>query len=416
MRLKPLRFPPRVRALFREAARVSAERSEAVFAVGGYVRDRLLGVPSVDLDLAVEGDGVAFAGDLARRLGGACEGFTRFGTAIVTVPALGRVDIASTRAESYPAPGALPVVKFAGIHDDLVRRDFTLNSIALRLGPRGGWDMVDPTGGREDLRRGVLRAHHARTFEDDPTRVFRAVRFEQRFLFQIEPKTLSWLKAAVKGRFLDRVSGERIRNELKLIFAEEHPERAVRRLARLGVWRALSGGWADTGVPPRVGEALRAFRRSGSVVEEPWIVHLSCIAWGMGERERKALADRLTLSGSERRVFFQCGERARRLLPIVRKKQSLGELHSLLSVLEPATRVVVYLRSAPGVQRRLLAYERREHALRPVLTGKDLIEAGLRPGPAFAGILQAARRLQLEGTLRTRKRALRWLETEAPRG
>lgn len=409
---KSIRCSPAVYRLFRQVADLSVERSESVYVVGGYVRDRWLGVESLDVDFAVEGDGVAFAEALASKVGGRCEGFTRFGTAIVTVPGFGKVDVASTRRESYPSPGVLPEVRPSSLEEDLTRRDFTLNSIALRLLPGGRRVLMDPTHGLEDLKMGVLRAHHAKTFEDDPTRIFRAVRFEQRFGFRVEKRTLGWLKAALKGRFLERVTGERLRNELRLIFAEPCPERAIERLSALGVFKSLLSTWKAPGKIRGVPEALAALGRQRVLVEEPWMVWFSRLADGLGEGPRRILADRLMLSGLERKVLFQCGAPLRIAERTLQKKgRTLGTLYGVLSPLRPETRAVLFSKASPIGKKMLARYEKVMFALVPQVSGKDLIDLGRRPGPEFAALLEDALRLQLDGRLRTRAQALRWLES-----
>jgi tRNA nucleotidyltransferase (CCA-adding enzyme) len=410
---RALRWPKNIQALFGHVAELSVTCAMPAYVVGGFVRDGLLGVESFDVDIAVEGDALAFAEALAEKVGGQCEAFTRFGTAIVMVPGLGRVDIACTRAESYPRPGALPEVVSAPLSADLVRRDFTLNSIALRLLLRGKTEWLDPSGGLEDLKKGLLRAHHAKTFEDDPTRVFRAVRFEQRFGFKIEPKTLAWLKAAVKGRFLDRVSGERLRNELRLIFAEPHPEKAVKRISGLGVWPRLCAALKKVEDPRDVADALKAYRKLGASIEEPWMVWLSVMVGSLGEEARRSLADRLTLSGVERKVLFQCAGPASAAMKVLKRRGvTLGALHLVLSPLRMETHAVLWAEGNARERKLLLRYEKAMGSLNPFLSGKDLIDLGMRPGPGFATLLEEGLGLQIDRRLKTRSQALKWLENK----
>ncbi|HEY5037463.1 MAG TPA: polya polymerase, partial [bacterium] len=235
MNNRPFNIPPKTVALLKKIGRLADERGESAYAVGGFVRDLFSSHPGMDIDITVEGDGVTFAEKLARLTGSEVEAFTRFGTSIVVVPGFGKVDVATTRSESYERPGALPAIKKSGIIQDLYRRDFTLNAMALSLSPGYFLKLLDPFGGLEDLRKGRIRALHEKSFIDDPTRIFRAVRFEQRFKKRIEKKTQRWLLGAVRGDYIQRVSGERLRNELRLIFQEPYPERAVWRLDELGV-------------------------------------------------------------------------------------------------------------------------------------------------------------------------------------
>jgi tRNA nucleotidyltransferase (CCA-adding enzyme) len=329
----------------------------------------------------------------------------------VTVPDFGKVDVASTRAESYSNPGALPDVTPDSLSSDLVRRDFTLNSIAVRLGPKGQTEWIDPTHGLEDLRKGILRAHHAKTFEDDPTRIFRAVRFEQRFGFKIEKRTLLWLKAAVKGGFLDRVTGERLRNELRLIFMELIPSRAVKRLKDLGVWGHLYFVLKSTRALAELPGAIGSYKKLGWALDESWMSWLALLADEADENQRRALADRLMLSGVERKILFQCGCHLKAAAKVLRRKNiDLGGIHSEIAALRPETRVVLWAKSSPKERRLLAQYEKKIRACQSLLSGKDLIDIGLRPGPEFAEFLEESYRFQLDKKLKTRRQALKWLE------
>ena len=163
---------------------------EGVYLVGGTVRDLLLGEPSFDVDIAVEGDAIALAEALAQALGGRVRTHRKFGTAAVFYGERGRVDVVTARTESYDAPAVLPSVEHAGIHDDLFRRDFTINAMAVSLREDDLGQLVDPFGGRTDLEARRIRVLHARSFVDDPTRIFRAVRYENRLGFRMDEETL----------------------------------------------------------------------------------------------------------------------------------------------------------------------------------------------------------------------------------
>ncbi len=198
-------IPPKTLALLKKVGRLADERGESAYAVGGFVRDLFLGKTGVDIDITVVGDGVTFAEKFAQRTGSEVEAFSRFGTSIVVVPGFGKVDIATARTERYERPGALPDVEKSDIVQDLYRRDFSINSMALSLTPGCFFKLLDPFQGREDLRRGRIRALHDQSFIDDPTRIFRAVRFEQRFQKHIEAQTQKWLLAAVKNGTIQTV-------------------------------------------------------------------------------------------------------------------------------------------------------------------------------------------------------------------
>ncbi|MDX1503742.1 MAG: hypothetical protein R3325_15390, partial [Thermoanaerobaculia bacterium] len=229
---------PRRRALAAARA-VSAARGEAVYLVGGAVRDLLLGRSAPDLDLVVAGDGSGFAGDLAALLDATCTRHRRFLTAVVSWPGGPRLDLASSRREVYEAPGALPRVEPAPLAEDLARRDFTVNAMALELAPESG-RLLDPHGGCEDLRRRLLRVLHPGSFLDDPTRIVRGLLFEHRFDLRFEPETERLARGALADGGLARLSRDRRSAALAPLLARllEAPSLA-RRMGGLGLFAAL---------------------------------------------------------------------------------------------------------------------------------------------------------------------------------
>ena len=208
-------------AAFRALRRLASQGSQKIYLVGGPVRDVLLNVSIKDLDFGVEGDALALAQQLAEELGGKLVTHPKFMTATVVLPDT-QIDLVSARKEVYPRPGDLPRVSPGSIAEDLSRRDFSINALALSL-----WEKVpqvlDPEGGLADLDAGVVRVLHDKSFRDDPTRVLRAVRYEQRLGFALEDQTRGWLADALVKGFLEKVSGDRIRQELARIFDEPQP-------------------------------------------------------------------------------------------------------------------------------------------------------------------------------------------------
>ena len=219
-------------AFIRKAGELAERRRQCLYLVGGAVRDLLLERCNLDIDLVVEGAAIA----LAQELGGFNQAevttHRRFGTATIQWRNR-RADLASARAETYARPGALPTVRPGGIRDDLARRDFTINAMAIELTAPHFGEPIDPLGGRADIEKGLVRVLHEKSFTDDATRIWRAVRYEQRLGFNIEPGTLELLHRDID--MLVTVSGDRIRHELELVLEEEDPERALTRAARLGV-------------------------------------------------------------------------------------------------------------------------------------------------------------------------------------
>ncbi|HEU4980157.1 MAG TPA: hypothetical protein VFT14_03000 [Solirubrobacterales bacterium] len=337
-----------------------AAGDERAYLVGGAVRDLLLGRKRTDLDLAVDGD----VGAIARALGEDVTTHERFGTAMVRVGDL-VVDLARSRAESYERPGALPAVTPAPIAEDLARRDFTINAMAVPLTGRA--ELIDPYGGLEDLRAGVLRVLHERSFVDDPTRALRAARYAARFHFGLEPGTEKLLRAAD----LSTVSDDRIQAELRRIAAEEDPAGVLALILEWGVMPSL-----DSGAPERVGAVADLASRP------PWA--------GWAERE---LAVTLAIV---------------RPLPQIRELATAtperpSEVVRLAEPWDPAQLLVARALGAEWLDR--YAEELRHAGLE--ITGDDLIREGVPEGPAIGRGLEAALSGKLDGELSGRDEELR---------
>jgi tRNA nucleotidyltransferase (CCA-adding enzyme) len=264
-----------------------------LFLVGGAVRDLLLGRPVRDVDLVVEGDAAAFARRLAERLGGSVRAHERFATATLERVRGRRLDVAATRRERYAGTGALPdVMPGVPIEEDLGRRDFSINALAIELGTKPR--LVDLFGGRDDLRRGLVRILHAHSFIDDPTRILRAVRYAARLGLRLAPATRDRLVAALAEGALDRISADRLRRELRLILEEPERARAIGMMRRLGVAAAIDPTLSRPGVSER-------YRRAGTV--SGWLCYLRAWMGGATDFEIDGLASRLGLSRAERRVL-----------------------------------------------------------------------------------------------------------------
>ena len=229
-------LPVEAVALIKETAAIAGEKNLPLYLVGGIVRDLMLWHSSADLDLVVEGDATSFANEFTRKVGGTLTIHKMFNTAKVTRDNL-TVDIAMARTETYAKPGALPMVTPGTLKTDLFRRDFTINAMAICLSPDRYGELIDLYRGLKDLNGKAIRILHENSFIDDATRIWRAIRYEQRLGFQIEPGTLRLLKRDVN--LLKTVGGYRLRRELELVLKEKEPEKALVRADKLGVLKAL---------------------------------------------------------------------------------------------------------------------------------------------------------------------------------
>ncbi len=381
--------------------------AEPAYLVGGPVRDLLLGRRLVDLDVVVEGDAMALAGSLAQALGGRAVTHPRFGTAKLRLPFL-TVDLATARAETYSRPGALPTVRPAPIAADLWRRDFSVNAMAVSLAPASFGCLLDPCGGRPDLERRLVRALHQRSFQDDATRILRAIRYEGRLAFRLEPATEGWLRRDVA--FLDTISGDRLRRELELIFREETPEGMLARADEVGALGRIYpplAGLGDGWLAARFQEARS--RRVG----QP-LLYSCLLTYRLAKEEADGAIARLKLPG--------------RTAQAVRHTQELrGILEGLAAPgLAPsafcqrlegsplaAVASVAVASPLPLARRRLWSYLKTWRYVKPVLDGEALMALGVPPGPELGRLLLALRHARWDGLARTaeEERALvqRWL-------
>jgi tRNA nucleotidyltransferase (CCA-adding enzyme) len=342
-----------------ELARVRDVATDPVFLVGGAVRDLLLGRGRADLDLVVEGD----AEQLARRLGAEVVTHERFGTAKLTLDGH-EVDIAGARSESYPHPGALPVVEpGADLAADLCRRDFTINAMAIPL--RGEPRLVDPYGGQADLAAKRLRVLHPESFVDDPTRAIRAARYSARFGLQVEEETLRLLRETK----IDAVSAERRDAELMRLAGERTAPEGFALLAEWGLLSLREGG------------AQLAQAAADLLEAEPWA--------GLAAPDRVRLAAALGPEGRESELAGARPERPSEAVEIVGGS-------------DPTELVLARALGAEWLDRYLAEWR----DVRLEITGEDLIQAGLRPGPALGRGLEVALRMKLDGEIEGREAEL----------
>jgi len=230
--------------LVKQISRQGAKLDQKVYLVGGVVRDLLLGYPNFDLDLVVEGDAVKLAQQVTETGQARLLAHKRFGTAKLKYDDF-TLDLATARKETYARPGALPAVTPGTLIDDLIRRDFSINAMAMSLTTDNYGQLIDPYQGKNDLEHRLIRVLHSRSFSDDATRILRGVRYEQRFGFEFEAQTADLLERDIP--MLDTISGDRIRHELELILKEQRPERAIERLGELGVLARINSSLKGDG-------------------------------------------------------------------------------------------------------------------------------------------------------------------------
>ncbi len=421
-RLEAALAPERL-ALLRLAARQAESQGDAIYIVGGFVRDLVLGVPGVDFDLVVEGDAIGLARGLAEAFGGRVSSHTRFGTAKWVLDAShtglrqavgarrgasadlpASLDLVSARTEFYAHPTALPSVQRGSIKLDLHRRDFTINTLALRLDGRRYGELLDPWGGGRDLRDRLIRVLHSISFIDDPTRMLRAARLEQRLGFTIDPRTLELMQQAMP--LLDRVSGERLRDELALVLEEACAGAILSRLQALRLLSAIHPAldW-DAWLEARFIDA-RAFQppESWRLEETPQPERLQYALWmaRLDANQVSAVCDRLHFSLAMRAVVVDTN-RLTHAVPRWPTGIAPSDVAARLDEAREESLVAAWLALAdvPPAREILTSYLVSWRHMAPATDGRVLREAGLPPGPAYGRILATLRAAWLDGQLET---------------
>jgi tRNA nucleotidyltransferase (CCA-adding enzyme) len=415
------RLGGRERELLRIAGTLGDGLGLRVAAVGGLVRDLLLDRAGdrTDLDLVVEESAAPVAHRLAQSLSGRAVEHPAFLTATVTLPDGRRIDLTTARRESYRAPGALPSVEPASLADDLARRDFSLNALAIRL-DRADWGrLVDATGGLPDLRARRIRVLHPCSFLEDPTRILRAGRLAARLGCRIDDTTRRLALQAARLDVYRALSGDRLRAELDLILAERRPAAALREAGRLGA----PGLFGHAIRPARFGG--RAARLLEAALAPPGVetlgsdslIALALLALAGGDARAEAWAGRLALPPGVGAGIRQARRDAPALL--ARLAHARGPA-AAFTILERAPELTLaWARSLAGdgtARRHLDAHLSRWRRLSPLATGDDLVALGLSPGPAMGELLRGLRAAHAAGRVRSRAGALRWLRGAVARG
>ncbi|BCV21524.1 CCA tRNA nucleotidyltransferase [Moorella sp. Hama-1] len=296
-------FNQRQLHILTRARKIAYLKGQRVFMVGGTTRDLLLGRPDVDLDLVVEGQGLPFARELARQLGGRLAYHERFLTASIYW-AGEKVDVATARREYYPHPGALPEVEPATIAEDLARRDFSINALALALTARDPGEILDPFNGRADLEAGAIRVLHPASFRDDPTRLLRGVRLATRLHFQLAGNTRELAREALAAGYLDQVAPRRFWQEFILLLKEPRPVAAWEALLSLG-WRGLPGGEAppDMAAGYRTEKLLRQWQWLGLHPPDAMLVYFLTATAKLSPAALEEVLEELKWGRKRRRVI-----------------------------------------------------------------------------------------------------------------
>ncbi|MBW2192446.1 MAG: CBS domain-containing protein, partial [Deltaproteobacteria bacterium] len=404
------RLSKHILTLLRSIGEVADQVGCNAYVVGGFVRDLFLYRNNEDIDIVIEGDGILFAKKYAKIAGARIHAYDKFGTAVIIFPDGFKIDVASARLEYYKFPAALPTIEMSSIKLDLFRRDFTINTLAVQLNPDTFGTLIDFFAAHKDIKEKAVRVLHNLSFVEDPTRIFRAIRFEQRFGFSIGKLTAGLIENAVKMKFINRVGGRRIFSELRQILEEDNP---VPALFKLDDYNLLAE------VHPSINldkDRISLLNSINSVLnwhdllflEESymkWAVYFLVLIRHCDRKTTEEIVSRFELAPRNRK-FFQvdrleadkCLFELERRLPV---KNST--LYNRLSDFN--TELILYMMAATKqerVKRSISQYFTQLRHVKTSIRGKDLLEMGIEPGPIYKEILQAALGAKLNGRVKSR--------------
>jgi tRNA nucleotidyltransferase (CCA-adding enzyme) len=415
------RFPERIQSLLAEFGRIGDELGYSVYAVGGFVRDLLMRVENFDMDIVVEGDGIRLAEEFEKKFPCRIRTHKKFGTAIILFPDGLKIDVATARLEVYDSPAALPTVERGSIKMDLYRRDFTINTLAIQLNPKAFGELIDFFGGVRDIKEKVIRVLHNLSFVEDPTRVFRAIRFEQRLGFQIAKHTQNLMKNAMKMGFMERLSGGRVLSELILILKEEMPTPALRRMRDFNLLHFL-----HRQIKFDV-EAETLFEQIHNVIAwfdllflderyDRWLIYFFGLLDFLKQGEVEEVCRRLGMNDKfKKRVMDGKAQADQTLLHIfswinagLQPKRS--EIYSILDPLSTEIKLFMMAKTTQMATRRYISlYFTQLKDTKPLLGGADLIRMWIRPGPFIKKTLDNLLKARLDEKVISRQDEMEYI-------
>jgi len=405
------RLPDKIIRLLKDLGELADRLDYNAYLVGGLVRDVILKRENLDVDIVIEGDGIKFARTSASHLGAKVRSYPKFGTAVLVMPDGFKIDVATARMEHYESPAALPEVKLSSLRRDLFRRDFTVNTLAVHLNKGHYGTLIDHFSAMKDIKERTLRVIHNLSFVEDPTRILRAIRFEQRFGFRIGRLTETLIQNAVNIRCFENLSGQRLFIELQMILKEEDPIGAIERMDGYGLLKFISPEL-------RLTEEVRTILKEIKgilvwfdllylgIAYEPWKVYFLGLSSCLSDDAFRNLIKRLQLQDKEIEGMISARQEEGRVLrELYRLKDK--KRYSIYRILSPLPVEVLLYAMAKSrgekTKRYISTFFTRLKGTEVFLKGKDLIAMGYKPGPFFKEILEGLLEAKLEGDVSTKE-------------
>lgn len=401
---------------------VAVQNGFTAYAVGGFVRDLLLHIQNFDLDIVIEGDGITYAKHLIQKTGGEIRTHAKFNTATVKLPDGFKIDIATARLEYYEYPAAMPTVELSSIKLDLFRRDFTINAMAIHLNADKFGILVDFFNCQNDLKDHQIRILHNLSFVEDPTRIFRAIRFEQRMGFTLGKLTEKQLKNAARMNLFDRKLGRRYFQEIKLILSEPNPLPAIKRMAQFDLLKFLHHSLR---LDPRLIEILEETHRAMAwhkllYLDEPchqWMVYLLALMSRIQTRAVHAFCKKFEVAERHMQMIIREKIATKLIVRLLERRIHLrpSEIYLMFQGLshEGLLYIMAICRNKAGKQAVSLFVTQLRH-VKTKIHGNDLKKMGHTPGPEFQTMLNHLLTEKLDGNLHTKKDEIHFIQQEYP--
>jgi tRNA nucleotidyltransferase (CCA-adding enzyme) len=411
------KFPRPVFEILKKAGAIAESLGFAAFLVGGSVRDLLMGIRNLDIDIVVEGDGLLFAQKLGEELGARVKTHERFSTAKVTFTYPDNqgkeltIDVATARTEYYESPAALPKVETSSIKKDLYRRDFTINTLSVQLNPARFGNLIDFFGGQRDIKDRVIRVLHNLSFVEDPTRAFRAVRFSERFGFSISKHTLALMKSALKLNLFDRLSGSRLYDELLLTFHETEPVKALKRLSKLNLLSVIHPNLRLTesievvlqGVQETLAWYSLLFTEDKPKKE---YIYLMALLSDLNELETASALARLSAPKNVKEKMLMDLKKSEETIRDLSQDDPVAIYHALHGMDLETILYSMAICPDKEKQKAISKFLIDLRGVKPSITGNDLKKLSIPPGPLYAKILQNVLEEKLRGRLAAKEEEL----------
>jgi len=391
-------LPKKLYEFLKMAGEVADELGFGAYIVGGCVRDLLKREENLDIDIVVEGDGIKFARTLANRVSAKVTAHQRFGTAQVIINQEGihkdmRIDIATARTEYYESPATLPKVEISSIKKDLYRRDFTINSLAVKLNKKNFGLLIDFFGGQRDLKDRLIRVLHNLSFVEDPTRAFRAIRFSERFAFKLTKHTENLIKLAIRMNIFEKLSGTRIYDELMLIFKETNPIKALKRLGDYGLLKAIHPRLMYS---PELESLLQSVHDTITWFDllflneryDRGVIYSMILLCKLNTVERESALQRLFVSKTVRDKIMEGLDLAQELLKRLRPDDAVETYHLLVGIEMEIVLFCMALTKNSEKKRAISHFLLELRNVKPLIKGNDIKGLGVPPGPLYSKIFR----------------------------